>query len=58
MYKKIIELLKSDLEDLKENLIDDDKLMMINDDVLMKDINDIENAIENIEGMLNENNRI
>ena len=58
MYKKIIEILKSDLEDLKENLIDDDKLMMINDDVLMKDINDIENAIENIEGMLNENNRI
>ena len=58
MYKKIIELLKGDLEDLKENLLDDDKLMMINDDVLMKDINDIESAIENIKGMLNENNRI
>ena len=48
MYKNIIELLKGDLEDLKENLLNDEK-MSINSLKLMKNIDDMENAIVNIE---------
>lgn len=56
MYKKYLEELKYNLEELKCNMLDDKKLMHITDDELMKDINNIENSIENIKDLLNENN--
>tara|TARA_R100001594_G_scaffold126309_1_gene163501 strand:- start:1282 stop:1458 length:177 start_codon:yes stop_codon:yes gene_type:complete len=58
MYKEYLEELKYNLEELKCDMLDDKKLMHITDDELIKDIANIENSIENIEDLLNKNNRI
>ena len=58
MYKEYLKELKSNLEDLKDDLLDDKKLMHISDDKIMEDVSIIELSIENIENLLLDNNRI
>ena len=57
-YKEYLKELKNNLEDLKDDLLDDKKLMHIPDDKIMEDVSSIELSIENIENLLSDNNRI
>ena len=56
MYKIYLEELKSNLECLKGDMLEDEKLLHIEDKKIMDDIVNIENSIDRIENLLIKNN--
>ena len=57
-YKEYLEELRNTLEKLKEDMLDDKKLSHLSDKDIMEDLDTLESSIENIEGLLEENNSI
>tara|TARA_R100000781_G_scaffold110508_1_gene76015 strand:+ start:2318 stop:2506 length:189 start_codon:yes stop_codon:yes gene_type:complete len=56
MYKIYLEELKSNLECLKDDMLEDEKLLHIEDRKIIEDIVNIENSIDHIENLLIKNN--